>query len=128
MSLIIYTDSSEVLKGKLAELRKSINELAEFVRTNEPRLISYNAYFNEDETRMNVVHIHSDSESLAFHMKIAGPAFPAFAKYLRLLTIDIYGDPGIQILEEFRKKAQLLGNGTVAVHRLCTGFARFGIT
>jgi len=29
-------------------------------------------YLNEDGTQMTVVHVHSDSASLEFHMRVAG--------------------------------------------------------
>lgn len=123
---IIYIDCSEIRDGKIEELKAAVNELAELVEANEPRIIAYNAYFTEDGTRMNIVHIHQDSASLEFHMKVAGPAFPKFAEFLKLLTIDLYGRPSGNLLELMRQKARLLGNATVLVHEPHAGFARFG--
>jgi quinol monooxygenase YgiN len=123
---IIYIDHSEVREGKLAELKTAINELAKFVEANEPRLIAYRAYSSEDGTRMSVVHIHADAASLAFHMQVAGPAFPKFAEYVKLLTIDLYGRPGDDLVEQMRQKARMLGADTVRVHELHAGFARLG--
>jgi len=59
-------------------------------------------------------------------MKVAGPLFPKFAEFIRLLTIDVYGKPSDDLVEQMRQKAQMLGNGTVLVHELHAGFARFG--
>ncbi len=124
---IVYIDRSEIREGKLEELKTAMKELVELVEANEPRLIAYNVYFTEDGTRMTVVHIHLDSASLEFHMKVAGPAFPKFVEFVELLTIDVYGKPSEDLLEQMRKKAQMLGNGTVVVHELHAGFARFGV-
>jgi quinol monooxygenase YgiN len=124
---IVYIDSSEIREGNLEELKKAMNELVEFVEANEPRLIAYNVYFKEDGTRMSVVHVHPDSASLEFHMKMAGPLFPKFAEFIKLLTIDVYGKPNDDLVEQMRQKAQMLGNGTVLVHDLHAGFARFGV-
>lgn len=124
---IIYVDRSEVREGKLEELKAAMNELVELVNANEPRLIAYNVYFTEDGTRMTVVHIHHDFNSLELHMKVAGPAFPKFAQFIKMLTIDIYGKPSDDLIEQLRQKARMLGNGTVLVHGLYAGFARFGI-
>jgi len=124
---IVYIDSSEIREGNLEELKKAMNELVEFVEANEPRLIAYNVYFKEDGTRMSVVHVHPDSASLEFHMKVAGPLFPKFAEFIKLLTIDVYGKPTDDLVEQMRQKAQMLGNGTVLVHDLHAGFARFGV-
>jgi len=97
------------------------------VEANESRLIAYNVYFTENGTRMTVIHVHPDPASLEFHMKVAGPAFSRFAEFVKLLTIDIYGKLSDDLLEQMRKKAQMLGNGTVTVHELHAGFARFGV-
>jgi len=124
---ILYIDCSEVREGKLEDLKTAMNELVELVKANEPRLIAYNVYITEDGTRMTVVHVHPDSASLEFHMKVAGPLFPKFAEFIRLLTIDVYGKPSDDLVEQMRQKAQMLGNGTVLVHELHAGFARFGV-
>lgn len=124
---LIYIDCSLIREGKLEELKTAMNELVELVKANEPRLLAYNVYLTEDGTRMTVVHVHPDSASLKFHMEVAGPSFPKFAKFIKLLTIDVYGKPSDDLLEQMRRKAQMLGNGTVLVHGLHAGFARFGI-
>lgn len=122
---IVYIDSSEVRDGRLEELKTAMNELIEFVEANEPQLIAYNVYFKEDGTRMTVVAVHPDSASLDFHMKVAGPLFPKFAEFIKLLTIDVYGKPSDELVEQMRQKAQMLGTGTVVAHGLHAGFARF---
>ncbi|MBP2683894.1 MAG: hypothetical protein H6Q79_1933 [Deltaproteobacteria bacterium] len=123
---IIYVDCSEIREGKFEQLKTAMNGLVGFVKANEPRLIAYNVYFTGDGTRMTVVHVHPDSASMEFHMKVAGPAFPKLVEFIKLLTIDVYGEPGDSLVEQLRRKAQMLGNGTVLVHGLHAGFARFG--
>lgn len=121
---IIYVDQSEIRDGKLEELETAMNELVEFVESNEPQLIAYNVYFNRDRKRMTVVHVHSDPESLEFHMKVAGGKFPRFADFIRMVSIDIYGNPGEQLVERLEGKAEMLGSGTVRVHDFHDGMAR----
>ncbi len=122
---IIYVDSSEVREGQLEELKTAMNELVDLVRANEPQLIAYNVYFGEKDTRMTVMHIHRDSSSLEYHMQVAGPAFPKFARCIRMLSIDLYGAPSDRLIEQLGQKARLLGDGTVRVHRHHAGIARF---
>jgi hypothetical protein len=63
---------------------------------------------------------------MEFHMKVAGPVFPKFVELVKLSTMDIYGKPSDDLLEQMRKKVQTLGNATVVVHKRHAGFARFG--
>lgn len=123
---IVYMDHSEIREGKLLELKRAMSNLAEFVESNEPRIFAYNVFFSEDDTRMTVIHIHPDSASLEYHMNVAGPEFPKFAEFIKLLSIDVYGNPGKDLVERLLQKAQMLGSGTVLVHNLHSGFARLG--
>jgi hypothetical protein len=99
-------------------------ELAEFVEANEPQLLSYAVYLDQDGMHMNVIHVHRDSASLDYHMKVAGPRFAPFAPLIRLLSIDVYGQIEDSIVEELHKKARLLGRATVRLHPVHAGFLR----
>lgn len=124
---LVIIDSSEVREGKLEDLKRAMNELVELAQANEPRMIAYTVYLNEDSTRVTVLQIHPDSASAEFHMKVAGSAFSGFADLVQMSGIDIYGKPSDDLLERLRRKAQILGSGTVVVHDLHAGFARFGV-
>ena len=122
--LVVYVDESEVRAGRLEELKRGMHELAAFVEANEPRTVAYNVYFNEEGTRMTVVHVHPDSASLEFHMEAAGPLFAGVASFITLLAIDVYGEPSSAAVEQLRQKAQALGTGRVRVHGRHAGFSR----
>jgi hypothetical protein len=121
---IVYVDTSEVRVGRLDELKLAMDDLVLFVEANEPLLLAYNVYFNDDGTRMTVLHINPDSAALEFHMKIAGPKFRPIGDFINMLAIDVYGRPDAPVIEELQRKSEMLGNGTVRVHNLRAGFAR----
>jgi hypothetical protein len=123
---IIIVDSSDIREGRLEDVRRGMSELVEFAGANEPRMIAYSVYLNEDATRVTVLQVHPDSVSAEFHMRVAGSAFAEFAALIRLSGIDVYGSPSPELLERLRRKAGMLGGGAVAVHGLHAGFARFG--
>ncbi len=123
---IVVIDYSEILEGKLEKLERGIRELAEFVEANEPRAIAYDVYFNEEETMMTVLQVHPDSASAEFHMEVAAPVFRQLADLISLSAIDIYGKPSDRLVEQMRRKAEMLGNAILTVHELHAGFARFG--
>ncbi len=121
---IVYVDTSEVRPGRLDELKAAMDDLARFVQANEPQLLAYNVYFNDDGTRMTVLHINPDSASLELHMKVAGPRFPPIGQFIKMLSIDVYGRPDGGLVETLRQKAEMLDSGTVRVHDFHAGFAR----
>jgi hypothetical protein len=123
---IVYIDRSDILEGKLEELKEGINELVEFVDAHEPQLISYGFFINEEAARMTVVAVHPDSASLEFHMEIASSAFRRLSGFIKLTTIEVYGRPSDKALKLLRQKAQMLGEGdSVVLQEPQAGFARF---
>jgi quinol monooxygenase YgiN len=126
MSELVFVDTSEVRKGKLEELKTAISGLAEFVRANEPGPILYNVYLTEDGTRMTVIQAHPDSASMEYHMKVAGPTFTKFVDLIKMSSMDVYGAPSVQLREQMRQKAVMLGAGGLTVHEFAGGFARLG--
>ena len=121
---LILLDTSLIRDGRLDELKEAVTDLVEFVRSNEPRPIAYEIYFDETGSRMTVVQVHPDSASMEYHMTVAGPAFAGFAELVTLSTLDVYGKPSEELLELLRSKVQMLGDTTVVVHDLQAGFAR----
>jgi hypothetical protein len=124
---LIYVDRSKVSDGALSELETAIRELAQFVAENEPRLISYSAYFSEDGSEMTVVHVHRDAASLDYHLDVIGPRLGRFADLLTLSSIHIYGEPSAGAREQLEKKIRLLGSGEVSVHAWRAGFIRSSV-
>ena len=122
---LIYTDTSRVHDGALEELKTAIADLAGFVESEEPRIISYGAYFTGDGRQMTVVHVHADSASLDYHMDVLEPRLERFANLLTLSSIDIFGEPSEKAIEQLEDKVRLLGSGTVTVHPPHAGFGRF---
>lgn len=121
---IVYIDTSDVREGALEELQAGMKELVDFVEANEPRIISYNVYFNEEGTRMTVMHVHPDAESVEYHLEVAGPIFRRFVELVTLTSTHIYGRPSERVLKQADEKVRLLGRGVVDVQALHAGFTR----
>ena len=125
-SVIVYVDTADVREGALEQLKEGVKELVDFVEANEPRLIAYNVYLSDDGSRMTVVQVHPDAESLEYHMEVAGPVFRRFVELVTLSSIQIYGEPSEKMLEQSHEKARLLGRGApVVADGLHAGFTRF---
>ena len=87
---------------------------------------SYQVFFSADERRMTVVQIHPNAASMERHMDVAREAFAPFADLLDLRTVDVYGEPSAKVIDQLRRKAELLGTASVEVHDLQAGFLRIG--
>lgn len=60
---------------KQEEARKRIAEHVDFVETNEPRLIAFHMYLNEEGNELSIVQVHPDSASMEFHMQVNAKHF-----------------------------------------------------
>jgi hypothetical protein len=103
----IFIATNRLKPGKLADERKRVPGLVEFVEANEPRLIAFNEYANDDGSEVAVVQVHSDADSMAFHMEvIAERAAAAYAETLDATTsIQVFGTPSNAILEMLKRQA-----------------------
>jgi hypothetical protein len=122
---IVYVDTSAIREGKHQELEVAMKELAAFVEANMTKVISYGFFLDENRTQMTVVAVHPDSESLEFHLDTGAAQFRKFTDFIDLLRIEVYGAVSDGVRERLHQKARMLGSGTVAVHELYAGFARY---
>jgi hypothetical protein len=103
----IFIATNRLKPGKLAEERKRVPGLVDFVKANEPRLIAFNEYVNEDGTEVAVVQIHPDADSMAFHMDvIAERAAAAYGETIAATTsIQVFGTPTDAVLDTLERQA-----------------------
>jgi len=102
----IFIATNRLKPGKLADERKRVPGLVEFVEANEPRLIAFNEYANDDGTEVAVVQVHPDADSMAFHMGvIAERAAAAYAETVAATTsIQVFGMPTNAVLEMLERQ------------------------
>jgi hypothetical protein len=121
----IFIATNRLKEGKLAAERDRAADLSSFIEENEPQLLAFNEYVNEEGTEVGVVQIHPDAASMGFHMGIvAERAARAYAETLEATTsIQVYGEPNDAVLEMLRHQAGTGVPMTVKRHHL-GGFTR----
>jgi hypothetical protein len=103
----IFIATNRLKPGKLADEKKRVPDLVDFVEANEPRLIAFNEYVNDDGTEVAVVQIHPDADSMTFHMRIiAERAAAAYAETIDVTTsLQVYGMPSNAVIEMLERQA-----------------------
>jgi biotin carboxylase len=103
----VFIATNRLKPGKLAEERERVPGLVDLVEANEPRLIAFNEYVNDDGTEVAVVQVHPDAESMAFHLEvIAERAAAAYAATVDATTsIQVFGTPSDAVLELLERQA-----------------------
>jgi hypothetical protein len=103
----IIIATNRLRPGKLDDERRRVPDLVDFIQANEPRLIAFNEYADEEGTEVAVVQIHPDADSMVFHMKlIAERAASAYAETIEATTsIHVFGMPSDVVTETLRQQA-----------------------
>ncbi len=86
----IYVGTYMIKSGKAEEARKHIAELVDFVETNEPRMIAFHCFLDDEASKMTVVQVHPDSASMEFHLQINAKHFTTAFDYLESMMSDQY--------------------------------------
>ena len=121
----IFIATNRLKEGKLEAERLRVPGLSDFIEANEPRLIGFNEYANDQGTEVAVVQIHPDTESFEFHMGVVRErAARAYEETLDATTsIQVFGTPTDTILEMLKRAAGTGVQFTVKPHHL-GGFTR----
>jgi len=103
----IFIATNRLKPGKLDDEKKRVPGLVDFIRENEPRLIAFNEYVNENGSEVAVVQVHPDADSMAFHMQVvAERAASAYADTIEATTsIQVFGTPGSAVTDMLRNQA-----------------------
>ena len=103
----IFIATNRLKPGKLDDERARVPGLVEFIEANEPQLLAFNEYANDEGTEVAVVQVHPDADSMAFHMEVvAERAATAYAETVEATTnIQVFGTPSNAVLDMLRRRA-----------------------
>lgn len=86
----IYIGTTTIKPGKLDVARKRLAELVDFVETNEPQMIAFHCYLDEEGSKLTVVQVHPDSASMEFHLQVNAKHFATAFDYLDTTVSEQY--------------------------------------
>lgn len=102
-----YIGTYRIQDGKLEETRRRLAELVDLVETNEPRLIAFNVYLDEEGRRASVVQVHPDADSMAFHIGVVSEHLSSAFDYLESTESEqFYGAPSDSLAAALQRFAQ----------------------
>jgi hypothetical protein len=121
----IFIATNRLREGKLGAERQRAGELSSFIKANEPQLLAFNEYANDDGTEVGVVQMHPDAASMELHLEVvAERAADAYAGTLEATTsIQVFGEPSEAVLEVLRRQAGAGVPLTVKRHHIA-GFSQ----
>lgn len=94
---LIVVSTLRVKEGRLEEVERYYKKILDIVERNEPRLIAFHGFLNEEGTEMTSIQIHPDTASMEFHMQVLrdnwDESFSEYGQMLEMSTIAYYGSP-----------------------------------
>jgi hypothetical protein len=103
----IFIGTYTIKNGRLEECKQRLGELVDLVETNEPRLIAFHIYLDERGSRISVVQVHPDSDSMEFHLKVVSEHLTGAFEYLETTESEqLYGAPSATLAEMLRAYAE----------------------
>jgi len=121
---LINVFAYSIKAGKQEEARKRIAELVDFVETNEPRMIAFHVYLDQDGSSVSIVQVHPDSASMEFHMQVNAKHFATAFDWLdAAMGQQLYGSVSDALAAELAKWDEQFTH--VPVHE--AGFTRTSI-
>ena len=119
----VYIGTNKIKEGKVDECRKMLNEIAELVEANEPRVIAFNFYLDEANHKVVCVQVHPDAASMDTHMQVIGEHLAtAYDVLEETVAEQLYGTGGERMVDEFRQWAPTATFTVVPHHEV--GFTR----
>jgi len=91
----IFIATNRLKPGALEAEKRRVPQLCEFIEANEPRVLAFNEYVDDDGSEVAVVQVHPDAESMEFHLGVVREqAERAYAETLdSTISIQVYGMP-----------------------------------
>jgi hypothetical protein len=120
----IFINTYAIKPGRAADYEKVCRKVVEIADANEPRLLHFGFYINEEGTEGTTVQVHPDADSMAFHMQLVAEHINQAREYLDFSTmsVQVYGKLSDAVLDQMR---QLAGSGVpVTIRTQSSGFNR----
>jgi hypothetical protein len=119
---IIFVGTYEIPDGAIDDFLAGNREMSEFVKANEPRLVSRHTYISGDQSEATTIMIHPDSQSLEFHLQVAASRIQNGTQIVRTKHIELYGNVSEALIERLQLISESSGAWPLTVKRHLHGF------
>jgi hypothetical protein len=101
---LIFTNTTAIKEGQLEAWGKYFQEFSEFIEANEPRLLHFAMYVDEEGAEETIVQVHPDADSMRYHMELLASHEHASGEYLDFTKSrsQVYGTPSDELLDKIR--------------------------
>ena len=107
---LIFINTYAIKDGMADRYRELSGGVINMVKSEQPQMLYFAFYMNDEGTEATTFQIHPDSDSMLRHMRLAEKHIQQSAEAIDFtkMEINLYGNPNEAVLEMMR---QLSGTG-----------------
>ncbi|CAN5404567.1 hypothetical protein BH23BAC1_BH23BAC1_29460 [soil metagenome] len=106
-----------IAEGKIDEVKSQMPSIIERVKSNEPDMIGYQWYLNEDESKCHVIEWLKNPQAWLTHLSNVEHSVPALFAIAPITRLEFFGD----IPKEVEDAAKPFG---AIINKYLSGFIR----
>ena len=119
---VIFVGTYEIPEGAYNDFVVANRDMGEFVKENEPRLVSWHTYVSSDHAEATTIMVHPDSESLEYHLEAAASRIQGGVRLVQTKHMELYGDVSGPLLERLQRISESSGSWPIAVKNHLHGY------
>ena len=90
-----------IVDGKLETFKKLFREAIDHTQQKDLGTLSYQAYFNDDETKCYSIEWYEDSQAILNHLDSVGDVAAPLFEVCSTSRFEIFGNPSAEVLKAF---------------------------
>lgn len=123
----IFVTTHALNEGELEAYMAQNREFLAFLEANEPRLLDFRVYMNQDQTEVTFVFVFPDADAADAHFRVAQDYIARGLQITTTARLEVYGAPGPLLQQALDGNAQLGVPVSVKPNHL-GGFSRAATT
>lgn len=106
----IFINTYGIKEGMTEVFREQAQAVVDLVEAEEPQMLFFGFFINEEGTEATTLQIHPDPDSMLYHMEVAKEHIEESIDFVDFsnMSISLYGTPNQAVLETMR---QMSGSG-----------------
>ena len=88
-----------IAEGKLDELKKLQTTAIETTKGKDSGALSYEFFFNDDESKLYALEWYKDSEAVLSHLEIVGEILNQLLAVSQPTRFEVFGSPSDELVE-----------------------------
>ncbi len=119
---LVFVGTYSIPAGKLDEFKAVNTAMGDFVRANEPRIISWDTYLDEQGDEATTIMVFPDSAALEEHLRVAASGVQQGTQMVHTKQVDLYGEASAGAIAALRRISAASGGWPLSIKPHFYGF------